>query len=137
MVNKVTLIGRLGKDPQMKTLDSGTPYVRCTIATNESYKDKSGEWQDQTEWHNIILWGDQANRFNASLYKGALIYLEGKLTHRSWKDNDGVSRNMTEVKVKSYRKLDKSSNTYDAPKPKENPVDQASTENGKPDDLPF
>ncbi len=105
MVNKVTLIGRLGKDPEVRTLDSGVFVARISIATDESYKDRQGAWQTQTEWHNAILWRELAQRAERTLRKGCLIYLEGKLTHRSWKDEHGNTHNITEVKTNFFRLL--------------------------------
>jgi single-strand DNA-binding protein len=107
MINKVTLIGRLGKDPEKKTLPNGASYVRFTMATSESYKDKDGEWKDQTEWHNIIMWRDLADRAEKQLKKGSLVYLEGKLTTQSWQDQDGKTNYRTEVAVNTFRSLEK------------------------------
>ncbi len=106
MINKVVLIGHLGRDPEKRSLPSGAVYVRFSIATNESYK-KDGEWQDKTEWHNIIMWREMAERAERQLKKGNLVYIEGKLTHSTWQDQDGNTRNMTEVVAQTYRKLDK------------------------------
>ena len=89
MINKVTLIGRLGKDPEKKTLPSGVSFVRFTMATNESYKDKDGEWKDSTEWHNIIMWRELAERAEKQLKKGGLVFLEGKITYQKYEDKDG------------------------------------------------
>lgn len=105
MINKVTLVGRLGKDPEVRTLDSGTNIAKFSIATDESYKDKSGEWQTITEWHNVILWRDLAERAERSLKKGFLVYLEGKLTSRSWQDENGNTKYITEVRGNMFRVL--------------------------------
>lgn len=107
MVNKVTLIGRLGKDPEVRTLDNGTFVARISIATDESYKDRQGAWQTLTEWHNVILWRDAAQRAERTLRKGYLVYLEGKLTYRSWKDDQGNTNNITEIKTNFFRILQK------------------------------
>lgn len=107
MVNKVTLIGRLGKDPEVRTLDNGTFVARISIATDESYKDRQGVWQTLTEWHNVILWRDAAQRAERTLRKGYLVYLEGKLTYRSWKDDQGNTNNITEIKTNFFRILQK------------------------------
>lgn len=136
MVNKVTLIGRLGKDPEVRTLDSGTNIAKFSMATDESYKDKNGEWQTQTEWHNVILWRGLAERAEQSLRKGVLVYLEGKLTSRSWQDDQGNTNYITEVRGNYFRVLQKETNgnkaANTAPAPTTAP---AAVDSG--DDLPF
>ena len=134
MVNKVTLIGRLGKDPEVRTLDNGTLVARVSIATDESYKDRQGEWQTLTEWHNIILWRELAQRAERTLKKGYLVYLEGKLTHRSWKDDQGINHNVTEIKANAFRVIQRGAQQNGA-RPVE-PTAAAAT-NTKNDDLPF
>lgn len=104
MVNRVILIGNLGSDPEVRTLESGAMVAKMSIATNENYKDRSGEWQTQTEWHEVVLWRSLAERAQASLKKGSQVYLEGKLTHRSWEDQNGNKRKTTEV-VGSYFRM--------------------------------
>ena len=104
MVNRVILIGNLGKDPEVRRLENGAVVAKFSVATNENYKDKSGEWQQQTEWHDVVVWRNLAERAEAQLFKGAQVYIEGKLTHRSWQDQDGNNRRTTEV-VGSYFRL--------------------------------
>ncbi len=111
MINKVILIGNLGRDPEVRTLEGGTSYAKIAVATNESYKDKSGEWQTITEWHNIVLWRDLATRAERQLKKGSLVYVEGKLTSRSYQDQDGNTKYITEVRANTYRLLEKRENT--------------------------
>lgn len=97
-VNKVILIGNLGKDPEVKYTPQGTPVARLTIATNERFKDKGGEWQDRTEWHNVVLWQRLAEIAGEYLKKGSKVYIEGKLQTRSWEDKQtNQKRYMTEV----------------------------------------
>lgn len=98
-VNKVILIGTLGKDPELKYTPQGTPVCKFSMATNESYKDKaSGEWKERTEWHNIVCWQRTAEVAAEYLKKGGKCYIEGRLTTRSWDDKDsGQKRYMTEV----------------------------------------
>lgn len=105
MVNKVTLIGNLGADPEVRRLESGAVVAKVSVATNESYKDKAGEWQTQTEWHNVIMWRNLAERAENQLKKGSLIYLEGKLTSRKWEDKDKITRYTTEVVASYYRNI--------------------------------
>lgn len=107
MVNRVILIGNLGKDPEFRMLDSGAAIARFSLATNESYRDKSGDWQQTTEWHDIVVWRNLAERANTSLKKGMTVYVEGKLTHRSWQDQDGNTKRTTEVVASYFRVLDR------------------------------
>jgi single-strand DNA-binding protein len=97
-LNRVQLIGNLGKDPEVKYTPQGTPVAKLTIATNERFKDKSGEWQDRTEWHNVVLWQRQAEIAGEYLKKGSKVYIEGRLQTRSWDDKQtGQKKYMTEV----------------------------------------
>ena len=97
-VNKVILIGNLGKDPEVKFTPQGTPVAKITLATNERFKDKSGEWQDRTEWHNVVLWQRLAEIAGEYLKKGGKVYIEGRLQTRSWDDKQsGQKKYMTEV----------------------------------------
>ncbi|MBK6265996.1 single-stranded DNA-binding protein [Marivirga sp. S37H4] len=95
-VNKVILIGNLGKDPEVRHLDNGATVANFSIATTESYKDKTGQKVDQTEWHNIVLWRGLAEIAEKYLKKGDSVFIEGKLRTRSW-EKDGVTRYTTEV----------------------------------------
>ena len=96
-VNKVILVGRLGKDPEVRNLEGGVTVTNFTIATSESYKDKTtGEKKEITEWHNIVLWRGLADIAAKYLHKGDMIYIEGKLRTRSW-EKDNVTRYTTEV----------------------------------------
>jgi len=97
-VNKVILIGNLGKDPEVKYTPSGTAVAKITLATNERFKDKGGEWQDRTEWHNVVLWARLAEIAGEYLKKGGKVYIEGRLQTRSWDDkNTNQKKYMTEV----------------------------------------
>ena len=100
-VNKVILLGTLGKDPELKYTPQGTPVAKFSMATNENYKDKqSGEWKERTEWHNIVCWQRTAEVAAEYLKKGRQAYVEGRLTTRSWDDKEtGQKRYMTEVVV--------------------------------------
>ena len=95
-VNKVLLIGRLGKDPEVKSLPGGQQVANFSIATSEKFTDKSGVSQEKTEWHNIVLWGKLADLAGKYIKKGSQVYIEGKLTTRSW-DKDGVKQYRTEI----------------------------------------
>lgn len=96
-VNKVILVGRLGKDPDVRNLENGASVANFTMATSETYKDKTtGERKEVTEWHNIVLWRGLADIAAKYLHKGDLVYIEGKLRTRSW-EKEGVTRYTTEV----------------------------------------
>lgn len=97
-LNKVMLIGNLGKDPEVKYTPQGTPVAKLTLATNERYKDKEGQWQDRTEWHNVVLWSRLAEIAGEYLKKGSKVYVEGRLQTRSWDDKQtNQKKYMTEV----------------------------------------
>ena len=97
-VNKVILVGNLGKDPEVKYTPQGTPVAKITLATNERFKDKDGNWQDRTEWHNVVLWQRLAEIAGEYLKKGGKAYIEGRLQTRSWDDKQsGQKKYMTEV----------------------------------------
>tara|TARA_A100000171_G_scaffold24058_1_gene22373 strand:+ start:1497 stop:1934 length:438 start_codon:yes stop_codon:yes gene_type:complete len=96
-VNKVILVGNLGKDPEVRHLESGRAVANFSLATSETYKNKQGERVTTTEWHNIVLWSPLAEIAEKFLKKGSQVYIEGKLTTRSWDDQDGNKRYTTEV----------------------------------------
>ncbi len=104
MINRVILVGNLGRDPEVRTLESGAKVAKFSLATTERYQDKNGEWQDMTEWHNIVAWRNRAEQAERSFKKGALVYVEGKLTHRKYQDANGQDRYITEV-VANYMRL--------------------------------
>ena len=85
-VNKVILVGNLGKDPEVKYTPQGTPVAKFSLATNERYKDKNGEWQDRTQWHNIVAWQRLAEIAGEYLKKGRSVYIEGRIRTDSWED---------------------------------------------------
>ena len=97
-VNKVILVGNLGKDPEVKYTPSGTPVAKFSLATNEPFKDKNGEWQDRTEWHNIVAWQRLAEIVGEYVKKGSKIYIEGRLQTSSWEDKQsGEKKYRTEI----------------------------------------
>lgn len=146
MINKVTLIGNLGGDPEVRTLESGTKVGRFSLATNESYKDKDDTWQTLTEWHNVVVWRDAAERAERQLKKGMLVFVEGKITYRKYADKDGVERHATDIVANSFRILEKREGTSDNRFPSTEPAGRnaatstPSVETAAPaegDDLPF
>lgn len=96
-INKAILVGHLGKDPELRYTPTGTPVCTFSLATSERYKDREGQQQEKTEWHNIVAWRGLAEICGKYLTKGKQIYLEGKITSRSYDDRDGVKRYITEI----------------------------------------
>ncbi len=100
-INKVTLIGRLGRDPELKYTASGTAYCRFSMATDDSWTDRNtGERQERTEWHNIIAWDRLAEICGQYLAKGRLVYIEGSISSRQYEDKDGVKRTSFDIKAR-------------------------------------
>jgi single-strand DNA-binding protein len=96
-VNKAILIGRLGRDPELRRMPSGDPVASFSMATTERYTTRGGERQERTEWHNIVAFGKLAELVDQYLSKGREAYVEGRITHRTWDDRDGNKRNRTEI----------------------------------------
>lgn len=96
-LNKVMLIGNLGKDPEVKTLENGAKIATFPLATSETYKDKEGNRQTRTEWHNLVLWRGLADIADSYLHKGSQVFIEGRLSTRKWEDKEGNTRYTTEV----------------------------------------
>ena len=107
-VNKVILVGRLGKDPEIRSTPSGTSVAKFSIATDDRYTDKAGEKQERTEWHNIVAWGKLAEICGQYLRKGKLVYIEGSIRTDSWDDKEtGVKKYRTEIIANTMQMLDK------------------------------
>ena len=106
-LNKVTLIGNLGKDPEIQTLEGNIKVAKFSLATTENYKDSNGQNQSNTDWHNVVLWRGLADLANNYLKKGSLIYVEGKLKTRSYDDKDGQKKYVTEIIAEQLLLLDK------------------------------
>jgi single-strand DNA-binding protein len=106
-LNKVTLIGNLGKDPEIQTLEGNVKVAKFSLATTENYKDSNGQNQTTTDWHNIVLWRGLADLANNYLKKGSLVYVEGKLKTRNYDDKDGQKKNVTEIIAEQLILLDK------------------------------
>ncbi|MGB0881683.1 MAG: single-stranded DNA-binding protein [Vicingaceae bacterium] len=143
-INKVILVGNLGKDPEVRYLEGGTAVANFPIATSETYKDRtSGERKTNTEWHNIVLWRGLAEIAEKYLKKGSQIYLEGKLRTRQWQDKDGNNRYTTEIVGDNLQMLGRKD---DNPTPSSAPAAKPATPSASPevdntpneiDDLPF
>jgi single-strand DNA-binding protein len=135
------LIGNLGKDPEPRTLDNGSNRVTFSIATSEKYQDKEGIWQETTEWHDIVLWRIQADNAMKYLKKGSTIFLEGKLSHRTWQDAENKTRKITEVVGTMFKVLERRSSggDFQTPASSASAVTQKSSENvtEEGENLPF
>lgn len=149
-LNKVMLIGNVGKDPEVRHLESGAVTASFTLATTERYKDKSGETKDQTEWHNIVCWRALAEVVEKYVRKGTQLYIEGKIRTRSYTDRDGNTRYITEITADSLQMLgrrgDNQAPPQSQPQPqyqaqpqpqKSTPVIDMSVMEDEGDDLPF
>ena len=140
MINKVILVGRLGKDPEIKSTPGGTTVAKFTIATDEKFTDKSGEKQERTEWHNIVAWARLAEICGQYLRKGMLVYIEGSIRTDSWEDKEsGQKRYRTEINAREMKMLERKRDSdegggYAARRP------AAATAGGPPEDedeVPF
>lgn len=105
MVNRVTLVGRLGKDPELRYSPSGQAVARFSLATDENRKDPQGNWTQETTWHNIVLFGQTAERAGEMLKKGNLVYIEGRISQRQWEDKEGQKRTSFEILGSVLRNL--------------------------------
>ena len=105
-VNKVILVGRLGRDPETRYTSSGQAVCNFSIATDETYKDRSGERQKRTEWHKIVMWGKLAEIAQQYLKKGSQVYLEGRIQSRQWDDKEGQKRTSFEIVANTMKMLD-------------------------------
>jgi single-strand DNA-binding protein len=116
MVNKVILIGNLGRDPEVRSTPSGQPVANFTLATSRRWRDKNGQKQEQTEWHTVVCWGKQAEIAGQYLTKGKQIYVEGRLQTRSWDDrNTGEKRYKTEVICENFQMLGQRGGDFESP----------------------
>jgi single-strand DNA-binding protein len=114
-INRVTLVGNLGKDPELKTLADGTPLVKMTIATTETYRLKDGSSQTHTDWHTVVAWRGLATVAGQYLHKGSLVYIEGKIRYRQYDDKEGLKKHVTEILAEQLIMLDKRPSTTQQP----------------------
>ena len=131
-VNKAILLGNLGKDPEIRRLDDGRAVANFFIATSESYKNKAGERVTNTEWHNIVLWSPLAEIAENYLKKGSQVYIEGKISNRSYEDKDGVKKYISEVVGRDITLLGRAPDSAG-----QNQTNEAKKEDTVEDDLPF
>lgn len=142
-LNKVLLIGNIGKDPEVRHLENGSMVARFSIATTERYKDKNGEFQEQTEWHNIVCWRTLAERIEKFVKKGSQLFIEGKIRTGSWEDKTGQIRYTVEIVADNIQILGRKQESQSVPSGRNNIQDlitstENSPENSADDsDLPF
>ena len=137
-VNKVILVGNLGRDPEVRYTASGTPVANFTMATTERWSDQSGERKERTEWHRIVVWGKQAEIAGEYLRKGRQVYVEGSLQTREWTDREGNKRQTTEVRAQRFQMLGGRGDA-EAPAPPEPAATSVAEPDGgfEDDDIPF
>ncbi len=140
MINKAILVGRLGKDPEVRYTPDGAMVTSFSLATDEQWKDKNGEKVQKTEWHRIVTFGKLAEICGNYLAKGKLIFIEGRIQTSSWDDKEGVKRYSTEIVASNMKMLDSKgqgkSDESSQPQP-EAPPSHASSSNAPMDDVPF
>ena len=138
-VNKVILVGNLGKDPEIRHLDNGVAVANFSLATTESYTNKQGERVNQTEWHNVVLWRGLADIAEKYLKKGNSVYIEGKIVTRKWEDKDSNTRYSTDIVADKMTMLGSKQESTSTTQPKiTEPINSLDSSNeSNNDDLPF
>ena len=149
-LNKFILVGNLGADPEIRNLESGVKVATINIATGESYKDKNGERQTHTEWHRVVLWRGLAGVAESYLKKGSQVYIEGRLRTRSYEDQEGKTRYVTEIEARELNMLGRREDSGSIPAPTSQPKEfkesqvgsskkpeKEKSEDEQTDDLPF
>ena len=138
MVNRVILVGHLGRDPEMRYTSSGTPVTNFSLATNERWNNQNGERQERTEWHKIVTWNKLAEISNQYLTKGQLVFIEGRIQTREWDDRDGNKRRTTEVIASDMRMMSpRSSDGFHPQEQKQEPETVGVAEGGKTEEAPM
>ena len=136
-LNKVILIGNLGQDPEARFTPQGTAVTNLSVATNESWKDQSGETQDRTEWHRVVMYGRMAETASEYMKKGQMVYVEGRLHTREWEDKNQIKRRTTEISCDNFtmlgKRVDNTGTDRVAPDATPNPKSDSESD----DDLPF
>ena len=133
-VNKVILVGNLGQDPEGRFTPQGTAVTNLSVATNESWKNQSGEYQDRTEWHRVVMYGKMAETANEYMHKGMMVYIEGRLQTNEWEDQNNIKRRTTEIRCDNFTMLGKKG---DGSPTKKAPNNDEKFDENQDDDLPF
>ncbi len=135
-LNKVMLIGNVGKDPEVRRLENDVAVVTIRIATTERFKDRSGNVKEQTEWHTVVFWRNLAEIVEKHVRKGSQIFVEGRLRTKSWEDQNGQKRSATEIVADTMRLLGRRPDGQDNNRTSAPPIDSDIDQN-EGDDLPF
>ena len=134
-LNKVILIGNLGQDPEARFTPKGTAVTNLSVATNEAWKDQSGELQERTEWHKVVMYGRMAETASEYMKKGQMVYVEGRLHTREWEDQNQIKRRTTEIRCDNFTMLGKRGDTTGSD---QKPAgDSPKSDSTMDDDLPF
>jgi len=144
-VNKVIIVGNVGRDPELRYTQSGQPVASFSIATNERFKDRDGNWKDRTEWHRIVAWARLAEICGEYLRKGSQVYVEGRIQTRDWEDKEGNKRQTTEIVALSMQMLGRRGEGGGPPmggddsqaRGGDDPLNQAAPPSGADDEIPF
>ena len=120
-LNKCMIIGNLGRDPEMRYTPGGQAVTQFSVATNRNYRDPQGEWQSETEWFRVVVWGDQGERVAEYLRKGHKVYVEGRIQTRQWEDQSGAKRYTTELIANRVQSLERRDREGDPPFPGDSP----------------
>jgi single-strand DNA-binding protein len=136
-VNKVMLIGRLGADPEVRYVPSGSAVANFNVATNRSFKDKEGKLQEQTDWHRIVVWSRLAEFAKQYLHKGMRVYIEGRLQYRDWQDQNGLKRNATDIVANDIQMLESGAKGAAGPAPDIPDVTEETGSGTEDDSVPF
>jgi single-strand DNA-binding protein len=135
-MNKVMLIGNVGRDPETKITTTGTKKVSFSLATSQKYKDVAGEYKEKTQWHNIVCWGKLGDLVEKMVFKGSSLFIEGEITYRKWEDQNGVQKTITEINGNNFQILGAKANEQKRDQNQSSPQDDYVDDN-EDNDLPF
>ena len=135
-MNKVMLIGNVGRDPETKITTTGTKKVSFSLATSQKYKDVAGEYKEKTQWHNIGCWGKLGDLVEKMVFKGSSLFIEGELSYRKWEDQNGVQKTITEINGNNFQILGAKQNEQKRDQNQSSPQDDYVSDN-EDYDLPF
>ena len=135
-MNKVMLIGNVGRDPETKITTTGTKKVSFSLATSQKYKDVAGEYKEKTQWHNIVCWGKLGDLVEKMVFKGSSLFIEGELSYRKWEDKNGQQKTVTEINGNNFQILGAKTNEQKRDQNQSSTQDNYIDDN-EDDDLPF
>ena len=135
-MNKVMLIGNVGRDPETKITTTGTKKVSFSLATSQKYKDVAGEYKEKTQWHNIVCWGKLGDLVEKMVFKGSSLFIEGELSYRKWEDTNGIQKTVTEINGNNFQILGAKQNEQKRDQNQSSSQDNYIDDN-EDNDLPF